>query len=250
MGRAGMKTPWHMKDERIGEYVDAVRAAALRWKGKMQVYLGLEVDYIKGLRSPLDSDIRELGLDYSIGSVHYIVPPDGNLRSVFAVDEPLAQMEENVRTNIGGNGPVMMNFYWDAVIEMVGLGGFDIVGHLDLVKKHNGRKRWFDEKGTAYLGRAEEAVRAIAESGAVVEINTGGMNRGYLDEPYPSPAILRLLRDRDVPVTVNADAHRRGDIAGHYREARQFLLDAGYSCHHVFEGRNSAGNPIWHERAL
>ncbi|MCL2190771.1 MAG: histidinol-phosphatase [Treponema sp.] len=250
LGKAGMETAWHMRDDRLGEYVDEVLAARRRWEDKIAVYLGLEVDYIRGLSSALDDDITGLGLDYTIGSVHYIVPPHGRpWAGLFTVDGPLPEMEKDMRANLGGDGEALMNAYWDAVLEMVNLGGFDVVGHLDLVKKNNGKARWFSEDGDSYMQRAEEAVRAIASAGLVVEANTGGMNRGYLREPFPSPQILRLLRRHDVPVTISADAHRARDVDGHYREAGRFLREAGYAGHVVFEGR-SGGRPIWREKTL
>ena len=250
LGKAGIDAVWHMRDERLGEYLDEVRAARLRWEGKLPVYLGLEIDYIRGLRSARDGDIVGLGLDYLIGSTHYIVPSHGKPWSgLFTVDEPADEMERNMRAILGGDGEALMNAYWDTVLEMVNLGGFDIVGHLDLVKKNNGRARWFDEKSESYMRRAEEAVMAIAAAGLVVEVNTGGMNRGYLREPFPSPPILRLLRKHGVPVMISADAHRADDIDGHYPEARRFLLDAGYSRHVVFRGR-SGERPIWREQTL
>ena len=250
LGKAGMETFWHMKDERLASYIEEVRAARLRWRGKIAVYLGLEVDYIKGLSSARDDDIAGLGLDYAIGSVHYIVPAHGRpWAGLFTVDEPLDEMEKNARTSLGGVGEALMNAYWDAVLEMVNLGGFDIVGHLDLVKKNNGKARWFSEESDSYKRRVDEAARAIAAAGLVVEVNTGGMNRGYLNEPFPSPAILRVLRKHDVPVMISADAHRAADVGGHYPEARRFLRDAGYTRHMLFEGRNG-DSPIWREETV
>ena len=246
LGKTGLELDWHLKDERLGEYLDEVRAAQRRWKGKIPVYLGLELDYIKGRRSALDMDIRELDLDYIIGSVHYVVPPQG---APFPVDYPFEEMEKNIQASLGGDGEAMMNAYWDAVLEMVNLGGFDIVGHLDLVKKSNGNDRWFDTDSKSYMQRVEEVVRAIAAAGLVVEVNTGGMNRGFLSEAYPSPSILRILRRYKVPVIITADAHRSCDLDGHYVEARQMLCNAGYTSHVFFEGRKD-GKPIWHDFAV
>ena len=253
VGKTGPETDWHMRSERLGEYVDEVRAAGRRWEGKIAVYLGLELDYIRGIRSALDDDIAELvrrgTLDYLIGSVHYIVPARGEpWDGLFAVDGPSPEMEKNVLV-FGGDGNALMNAYWDTVLEMVNLGGFDIVGHLDLVKKNNGKNRWFDTESAAYLQRAEEAVRAIASAGLVVEASSGGMNRGYIRETYPALPILRLLRRYNVPVMIGADAHRAEDLDGHYGEVRRVLCDAGYAGHVLFRGRRD-GKPVWREKAL
>jgi histidinol-phosphatase (PHP family) len=244
IGKTGLTSNWHIKDERLGEYIDEVRAARQRWEGKLAVYLGLEIDYIKGLRSALDPDIQSLNLNYSIGSVHYVLPPHGD---PFTVDGPPEEVAKGI-ADFSGSGEAMVSAYWDAVLEMLAVGGFDIVGHLDLVKKHNASDRLFST-GTRYMRRVAEVVRVIAAGGYVVEVNTGGINRGSITETYPSPEILRLLRQHNVPVMITADAHNANDLDGHYPTACQTLLDAGYTKHVVFEGRKE-GKAQWREEAV
>jgi histidinol-phosphatase (PHP family) len=246
IGKTGLKSTWHIKDEKLGEYIDEVNAARLRWEGKLPVYLGLEIDHIKWLRSPLDRDIKNLNLDYAIGSVHYLMPACGK---PFTVDGPLDELEKGILEGFGGDGGSMLSAYWDAVMEMITLGGFDIVGHLDLVRKNHKQGRWFEVENEDYMRRVEEIASAIFSAGLVVEANTGGLNRGYITDTYPSLAVLRLLRRYNVPVMISADAHRGDDLDGHYREARQILLDAGYASHVLFEGRKN-GKPIWTEQPL
>jgi len=256
IGKTGLKSTWHMKDEKLEEYVSEVNAARLRWEGKLAVYLGLEVDYIKGLRSALDRDIKDLNLDYTIGSVHYLMPDRGE---PFTVDGPLEELETGILDGFDGDGESMLSAYLNNIMEMVTLGGFDIVAHLDLVRKNHSLQgspafrerqgRWFELKNADYMHKMEEIVRAISSAGLVVEANTGGYNRGYITDTYPPLAILRLLHRYNVPIIISADAHRAVDLDGHYREARQILLDAGYTSHVLFEGRKN-GKPIWIERPL
>jgi histidinol-phosphatase (PHP family) len=256
VGKTGLKTFWHMKDEKLGEYINEVKAARLRWEGKLSVYLGLEVDYIKGLRSPSDKDIKDLNLDYAIGAVHYLTPPHGDL---FTIDGHLEELENGILDGFDGDGESMLSAYLHNVMEMVTLGGFDIVAHLDLVRKNYSSKgsstfrerqgRWFEMENADYMSRMEEIVRAISSASLVVEANTGGINRGYITDTYPSLAVLRLLHRYNVPVMISADAHRADNLDGHYREAVQILLDAGYTSHVLFEGRKN-GKPIWTERPI
>jgi histidinol-phosphatase (PHP family) len=239
--KTGLESTWHMKDERLGEYIDEINAARLRWEGRIAVYLGLEVDYIKGLRSALDDDIKKLGLDYIIGSVHYLVPSHG---APFAADGTAEEMEKGIAESYGGDGEAMMNAYWDVVAEMIALGGFDIIGHLDLIKRNNNGNRLFDRERGSYIQRTEEIARAVSAGGLVTEVNTGGLNRGYFNETCPSQNILRLLRQHNAPVVITADAHKAGDLDGNYQTARQTLLDAGYTEHVLFAGRKD-GKPVW-----
>ncbi|MDR2575579.1 MAG: histidinol-phosphatase [Treponema sp.] len=256
VGKTGLKTFWHMKDEKLGEYINEVKAARLRWEGKLVVYLGLEVDYIKGLRSPSDNDIKDLNLDYTIGAVHYLMPPHGE---PFTIDGHLEELENGILNGFGSDGESMLSAYLHNVMEMVTQGGFDIVAHLDLVRKNHKLERspafkekqgrWFEVENADYMQKMEEIARAISSTGLVIEANTGGINRGYIKDTYPSLAILRLMHRYKVPVMISADAHNPNDIDGHYREARQILLDAGYTSHVLFEGRKN-GKPIWTERPL
>jgi histidinol-phosphatase (PHP family) len=244
-----------MKEERLQEYLDTVRDARRRWEGKLRIYLGLEADFIPGLTGPADREYRKLGLDYLIGSVHFIIPPKG---PPFEIDGPWEPIERAIREGFGGDGEALAQAYWDNVAAMIAAGGFDILGHMDLIKKNNRApkpvletapaspplNRIFDPQNPDYLRRGGEIVRAVAKAGLVVELNTGGINRGRIDETYPSPAFLRIFRENAVPVLIAADAHRPEDLDGHYDTARETLLAAGYTETVLFEGEGE-GRPRW-----
>jgi histidinol-phosphatase (PHP family) len=139
---------------------------------------------------------------------------------------------------------------------MLRAGGFEILGHADLIKKNNQPSAggpFFNPAGPAYLRRTEEiavlAGEAAARSGMAAEVNTGGLNRGRIGETYPSPAMLRLFRKQGVPAVINADAHRAEDLDGHYGEALETLRRAGYAATVLFEGKEG-GRPRWTERKI
>jgi histidinol-phosphatase (PHP family) len=237
--KTGLKTGWHLADERLDEYIDTVNAARRLWAGKLPVYLGLEVDYIKDLTSPADKDFQSLGLDYIIGSVHYIFPPAGG--EPFTVDSDAEEFAEDVARHFSGDGEAVAEAYWDAVEGMISRGGFDILGHLDLIRKNNPRGEYFDPKGERYRRRLrhiapQTAAMGRARSGAVIEVNTGGLNRGKTTDPYPSRELLGLLRECHAPVTITADAHEPGHLGGYYDTARESLLQAGYTEIMEFDG--------------
>ncbi|MDR0315822.1 MAG: histidinol-phosphatase [Treponema sp.] len=222
----GIRTEWHLPDERLEEYISEVQSARDRWQGKLEVYLGLELDYIRGLRSALDRDIRALELDYIIGSVHYVVPPTGQ---PFTVDGTLEEIECGIREGFGGDGEALMHTYWDAVAEMIALGGFDILGHADIIKKKNHDNRWFNMKSEACQQRMAEIAAALGRSGLAAEINTGGLNRKRINETFPSLAFVKLFRENQVPLLISSDAHCAKDVDGHYETAWETLRAAGYT---------------------
>ncbi|MDR2796018.1 MAG: histidinol-phosphatase, partial [Spirochaetaceae bacterium] len=240
--KTGLKTDWHLRDDRLGDYCTAVRGARGRWSGKLDVYLGLEVDYIDGLIAAADFDCAELGLDYLIGSVHYITPSR-------CVDDSPVEFEKLLNEDFGGDAMALAGRYWDCVELMISGGGFDIIAHADIVKKNNKGDRWFSLNDERYIKRLERIACVIAESGLVTEVNTGGLNRGVTVEPYPSPRLLRLLQKKGVPVMINADAHKPEDLGGFYEDARRLLLETGFTKHCLFQGRLD-GRPVWKTEAL
>jgi histidinol-phosphatase (PHP family) len=240
--KTGLKADWHLKDEDLDRYIDTVNGARRRWAGKLQVYLGLEIDYIKGLTGPADRDFKALDLDYCIGSVHYIFPPKGG--EPFTVDNDAEEFKRDMDRHFPGDGEGMAETDWDAVEEMLSLGGFDILGHLDLAMKNNQRGEYFDPRGERYRRRIARIAASAARSGAVVELNTGGLNRGKTTEPYPSPELLRLLRPEGARITITADAHEPAQLGGNYGLARRLLAEAGYAELWEFAGKGKGWKAI------
>jgi len=249
--KTGLRGTWHLGEERLGEYIEAVRAAKKRWEGKLPVYLGLEVDFIPGLMGPADRDYREMNLDYIIGAVHYVVPARGEL---FTVDDSAEIVDRGIKESYGGDPLGMVEAYWDSQEAMIRAGGFDVLAHPDLIKKNNSipgsnENRMFSEDENSYKEKTASIAALMAQAGIVAEVNTGGMNRGKTKNCYPSPGFLKLLCAQGVPAVINADAHRAEHLDGHYEEARQFLLAAGYTETLLFGGREN-GRAVWRKEKL
>jgi histidinol-phosphatase (PHP family) len=235
------KTGWTMNEELLGEYIETVNSAKRRWQDRLPVFLGLEVDFIDGLISPADKDYREMGLDYIIGSVHYVLPPRG---APFTVDAPPEEVEQGIKDSYGGDPLPMVEAYWDSLEALIRSGGFDILGHPDILKKNNSQDRLFSEDSISYRNRIIRAAALAGEYKVTIEVNTGGMNRGRTDSPYPSLPLLKLFRENNVPALINADAHNPGDLDGYYPEARKHMLEAGYINTVVFLGKKN-NDPLW-----
>jgi len=243
--KTGIKSGWNLKEEKLDEYTSEVLAAKKRWQGKLEVFLGLEVDYIKGLRSPLDSDIREKKFDFLIGSVHYLIPENG--AQPFTVDGPPEEFEEGLKDGFKGDANALMHSYYDAVTQMIKEGGFDILAHADLIKKNCQDKILWDEKEE--LTRQKEIASFASRAGITVEVNTGGINRGKISDVYPSLSFLRFFREYNVPVIITADAHCARHINENYNIALQTLIYAGFSEHMIFIGKNKE-KTMWQKQKI
>jgi histidinol-phosphatase (PHP family) len=162
-----------------------------------------------------------------IGSVHYLGwLSDGTM---WTVDGPAAELRAGIDQSFGGKTRAAVEAFYRRVADMALSDRPDIVGHLDLVKKNNGDSQdLFDEESSWYREALASAIEAVASAGCVVEVNTGGVSRGFRSDWYPCKWALRRMRELDVPVTFGSDAHDPRHVGFQMREVREFLQDVGY----------------------
>jgi histidinol-phosphatase (PHP family) len=219
-------TDWTMPAERLQGYLSEVREVRDRYRGTLEIFVGIEADFIPGLLTPVHPSIRGLGLDFVIGSVHFIGPMDGD--HAWTVDGPREEMEAAIRGGFGGSARRLVERYYRLVAAMAETAAPDIIAHFDIVKKNNRDGRFFSEDEPWYRAAVKRALDAVRGSGSVMEINTGGIVRNTSGAFSPSPWILQEARQLDIPVMVNSDAHRPEHLDGMFPEAVQLLRGAGY----------------------
>jgi histidinol-phosphatase (PHP family) len=234
------KTEWNMDIERLPEYIETIRSLAREHAPEMEILVGLELDYIEGLCGPRDGRFSAAGLDYTMASVHYVTPagapkpseaiPEPGYEPTFGftVDEPEDDFGSHLGSFYAGDAEAMVDDYYRLLTSCIGEGGFDILGHFDLIRKNNAGQRYFREDTERYRNAVMKAVDAIAGSDILVEINTGGMARGKTDAPYPAPWILKELSSRGVAVCINADAHRPEHLSANRQDGVRAAIEAGY----------------------
>jgi len=199
---------------------------AEKYKDKITVLCGFEADYIKGISKPsLTEDYAELKPDYLIGSVHYVVIND----KIFAVDDSAENLAVSIRDYCGGKAEIAVKEYFALEREMLSKGVFTILGHADLIRKNNGKLCMFNEKDEWYRNEIKTLADCIKRAGVIAEINTGAISRGTMDDIYPSEELLHLLHERNIPITVNSDAHSCSALDCAFERAFFKAKKAGYS---------------------
>jgi len=219
-----------MKEGVLSEYLKELNRLKEKYNGQIEIYTGLEGD------SSHMPD-RE-GLDYLIGSVHYLF--DKTTGSYHCVDYTSDNPNDavlDIRDKVcGGDIRKTVELYYETVINMVLRYKPDIVAHIDLIVKRNGSGKYFDPTSDWYLSAAARTVEAVKASGCILEINTGAVNRGFTTHPYPAKNVLSQVFAAGIPVTISSDAHRVEDVASNFALAVSVLKDAGYRS--VIEMRN------------
>jgi histidinol-phosphatase (PHP family) len=228
----------------FAEYCADVNAAKEKWQGKLAVYLGLEADFIEGTASPAQWDKKKYGLDYVIGSVHYIPTPQG---AFLEVDGGGESFQELIFGYFAGDAREAARVYFECVEKMVREGGFDILGHFDLIKKNNRDGAFFSFDDPVYQKIVARAAKTVVQTrktaGFAVEVNTGAIARGTFPDTYPASTGLRMLAG--VPFIITTDAHCPDHLGMGYDRAIANLRDSGYTESAFFEGCGTDGKPRW-----
>lgn len=233
---------WTMKPGRIGEYVKRIRGVRDRYKDEIEVYCGLEIDFIPGVSGPSSPEFSRAGLDYTIGSVHLIY--DEEKAHYYGIDGSEESFLHLYTVIFNGDIKSFVREYYARIGTMAREHRPSIIGHFDIVKKHNRGGRFFDEAEPWYREAALGALEAVREAGSCVEVNTGGLARGITDEIYPSPWILKECRTGGIPVTLNSDAHNPEHLLYYFPESRGILKDSGYTSLRVLLGGSFTDIPL------
>lgn len=190
----------------LERYVTAITDAQDRG---LPVLLGLEVDFFPETIDAVMDFLAPYPWDFLIGSVHWI--------GGWAVDHP------DVKAAFGERGiDRAYEEYFELETQLASSGVVDALAHVDVVKKHGHRP--VRERTDLY----EEVTRAAAASGTAVEVSSAGL-RNPAAEVYPAPALLRLMHDAGVPITLASDGHEPAQAAWGHEEVVAAARAAGYT---------------------
>lgn len=201
-------------------YVSEMVQLREEYKGRIDVRLGVESDYIPGWADAYGRIYAGYPLDYIIGSVHYL---DGlHVFSRKRWQQEHVDAEETYAS------------YLRLVHEAVRCRQFDILGHLDAIKGVH-------EQPPYVLW--EETIRIIAESDIAVEINTSGL-RKPCKAWFPSMELIERLVQRGVPLTFGSDAHAPDQLAHDWERVVETLRDLGVRELAAFQRRKRTMVPL------
>ncbi|MDA3850916.1 MAG: histidinol-phosphatase [Spirochaetaceae bacterium] len=224
---------WTMDRASLPEYFEDLKFLKNKYRDQLQIYTGLEIDYVDEEQNPGSPFYRNLELDFSIGSYHMI----SHEGSYWAIDGPDDHFLHLLNHCFRGSMTAFSEAYYRGLTDMVKIGGFDILGHMDLIKKKNKGNRFFNEDSPWYQNQIRKALDVIERWGGMIEVNTGGISRGAIDTVYPSPWIIEKAARLKIPFCLNSDSHRPEHLDYYFDESLEILRDAGIKkLHALYDG--------------
>ena len=216
-----------VKEADMPKYVAEIAQLKAEFKDKIDIYCGLEADYLTGVSEPFAETKEKYHLDYLIGGVH-LVGQSTNPDEIWFIDGPKWEVyDEGLQKFFDGDIRRAVRRFFEQSNEMIENEPFDIIAHFDKIKMHN-RDRYFHEDEPWYCKLALETLDLIREKGLIMEINTRGIYKKRYNGFYPSPWLMEEACKMHIPAIISADAHHFSEITLEFSAAEEALKKAGY----------------------
>jgi len=149
-------TKWTMLEDDFADYEKEFKRLKEKYKNKIELYLGLEVDFIHGCSDIRNEFFRDKKLDYTIGSIHYLDKIRDN--EYWTIDGGFREFNQGLNLLFGGDIRLAAKRFFEITTFMIEKGGFDIVGHFDKITYHglkyagfNPADKWFVDLVNRYF---------------------------------------------------------------------------------------------------
>jgi histidinol-phosphatase (PHP family) len=212
-----------MTTEEFPQYSELISAVSN--SDSPMVRYGIEADFYPDCAPFLSAWLPRQNFDVVLGSVHTL---DG-----WGFDNP----EERNRWHSVDVTNVWRE-YFRLISQLVDTGLYDVIAHLDLPKKFGHRAKDKDLKEMAL-----PVLDKVLSAGMGIEINTSGLRR-EVNEIYPSPLLMELMHEREIPICFGSDAHAAEDVGYGFGEALNLAVEAGYTEYFSYENRNGRPQPL------
>ena len=217
-----------VKEANMPRYVAEIAQLKEEYKDKIDIYCGLEADYITGTSEHFAVTKEKYHLDYLIGGVH-LVGQSANPDEIWFIDGPKWEVyDEGLQKFFDGDIRRAVRRFFEQSNEMIENEPFDIIAHFDKIKMHN-RDRYFHEDEPWYRKLALETLDLIRQKGLVMEINTRGIYKKRYNGFYPSLWLMEEACKMHIPAIISADAHHFSEITLEFAAAEEALKKAGYN---------------------
>lgn len=212
-----IESPCNMSAADVAVYLDRIDVLRRQYPD-ITILAGMEADYLDDNNGPGDDKTRDYGLDYVIGSVHFVPGRNG---VPYDIDGSSERFQERLKTVFGGDLDYVVRTFWQQTMRMIHAGGFDIIGHIDKIAMNAAAVRPRLEVEPEYRSMAAAAVDAAIKAGVAIEINT--KQRLTKRRFFPHPRHWARIARSGVPMPINSDAHTVEGVDSYRSDARRLL---------------------------
>ena len=192
----GYYTHMRMYPEQLDGYVQDVLKVRESFRGKLEMPLGLEVEYYPRFWKETLAHLRDAGIEYFLLGQHWLGSE---------IDEPYNGSPTDREENLAR--------YCTQVMDALQTGLFSCVAHPDLIN--------FTGSDQVYRRHMARLCREAKSCGIPLEINLLGL---ATHRHYPSPRFWEVVGEEGCPVFIGVDAHSPMAFADRETESKAWEL--------------------------
>ena len=199
-----VESPVNMKRAQVEQYFDEMKRLRETYGDHINLYTSMEIDYVSVGDGPASEYFKDLPLDYSIGSVHFI-PAIDDPGVMVDIDGKYADFKVRMGKYFNDDIEYVIKTFFSQMMAMVEDGGFDIVGHMDKIGYNASQYSESIEEEPWYDKLVIDLFENIMDHHLVIEINT----KAWLQRNrfYPNLKYFGMLKRFNAPIVVNSDTH-------------------------------------------
>ncbi len=218
-------TNWCIPDAKFQDYLTEISNLKDKYKNVIDIYLGLEIDYIPNISGRKKHIVKDVFLDYYIGSIHFVDTFDDG--SHWGIDSSLELFSKGFNEIFNNDFKKAATRFFELTWLMLSEDKPVILGHLDKIKMYNDQLNFFNGNEKWYTDLIEKTINEIAENNSIVEINTRGFYKYGQKDLYPSDWIIKKLITKGIPIMLNSDSHAPTELTSGFEYTANELLKMG-----------------------
>lgn len=225
--------PWSMKGEKFAQYCGEIRQLRKKYSDNIEIYLGMEVDYVPGYTDIEFLNVQLSKLDYWVGSIHFVDTfPDGD---PWEIDGPHSLFLKGFENIFQRNARAAISRYFQLTREMIHELAPPVLGHMDKIIIQSEDGQLFNDQEKWYQDEVMKTLEVVKEAGTIVEVNTRGNYKMKLD-PYPGRWILERIHELEIPIMINSDCHHPQELIACFPDTSLMLGTLGFEQVTVLKG--------------
>ena len=210
----GFIDPTPMKDsamryEDLEPYFQSIEEAKARYRGKIKINIGFEIDFIEGYEEQTANFLGKFGprLDDAILSVHFLKNPAGEYDCLDYSPDKYGEMVKQY-----GSVERVHRHYYQTVLKSLktNLGPYKPIriGHITLANKFRLKYPIVQEFTEEIL----EILKTVAENGYELDYNGAGTAKPLCREPYPPAWVISEAEKLGIRLVYGSDAHQAKEL--------------------------------------
>jgi histidinol-phosphatase (PHP family) len=227
---------WAIPQDRFNDYIAEIKHLQVEFASKIQIYLGLEIDYFPDIPTYTTELIQRSPLDYFIGSLHFIdAYPDGRR---WTIDGPNEEFRNGFHKVFQDDSILVTRKFFEYTRRMIQDLKPPVIGHLDKIKMQHQPGFYISEDHPVFREEVLKTLDQIKNTNSIVEVNTRGIYKNKYAGFYPGIWAIQEMAKRNIKVMVNSDAHQSSELLNEFPLAFAALRNAGYQKHYILKDGN------------